>query len=79
MKPEFNTFGASVNKIAMCLFSCQKTIPENICTSLELIREKVKSKELSVEDGIDCLYEFGDSVERMLTINCLMDMEEKDD
>jgi len=65
--PSFNTYGASHNKIHMCIIAEDGlTIPKEIYEEMKTVTD------------IDEIYRrFGDSVERILWIKTLLDREEK--
>jgi hypothetical protein len=65
--PEFNTYGASVNKIWMCLFNRVNTIPLHIKEELQ------KSTDINYIGKT-----FGESVEKTLHIHYLINEEEKE-
>lgn len=60
-RPNFNTYGASVNKIQMCLFGEPRTINKDV---YEKMRQETDIKTISRE--------YGDSVEKTLWINYLI-------
>ncbi len=72
-RPEFNTFGASVNKITMGIFEQTDTIGDYAVTKLDELRARLskgESKEVLISDANKLL---GDSVEKMLFINEILD------
>lgn len=62
--PSFNTYGASVNKINMCLFGQKHTIPSKVLEEMHFMTD---IEEISRT--------FGDSIEKTLWIKKLMDAE----
>ncbi len=79
IKPNFNTFGASVNKIWLDLFEVDQTIPKNIVHTFKSVIEKVKSKEMEIEEAKIYLGDFGESVEKVLLYRTLILMEKEND
>jgi predicted ATP-binding protein involved in virulence len=72
-KPEFNTFGASVNAITIKVFGRKETIGDYALSKLEALKKQL-------DDGVspDTLIdeagkELGDSVEKVLFINQALD------
>lgn len=76
-RPNFNTFGASVNKITMEIFERVDTIGDYANNALEVFRKRFEDGEdidLIIED-IDRT--FGDSMEKILLIKNLLHKKEK--
>jgi hypothetical protein len=78
-KPEFNTFGSSVNKITTCLLNQTHTFGNYAVSELEKYRQRAKeSTPEQMKSLIDEMYKvFGDSVERTILINSCINKEEK--
>jgi restriction system-associated AAA family ATPase len=76
--PEYNTLGASINKITMNTFSKRETIGSHAQSLLSGFRVRFESGEDSAGliDEID--RELGDSVEKILLINTILEKVEKD-
>lgn len=78
-EPEFETFGASVNKIMMCLFGKAATIgsraEEEMKQAVTLCEEGSNDTAYSIEY---ISKNFGESVEKTLSIHTLMNMEDKE-
>ena len=75
--PEYNTFGASVNKITLATFGKRETIGGVAQTELERLKAQFDSKE-SPKDLIDEIYRtLGDSVERTLLLKSILDQNEE--
>lgn len=76
-RPEFNTFGASVNKITMMTFGKKATIggySESILDDLNRRYDAGESPEKLIEEAN---IKLGDSVEKVLLVNRLLDKGEK--
>jgi restriction system-associated AAA family ATPase len=76
-KPEYNTLGASINKITMNTFGKRETIGGHAQAILENLRKRFKEgedKEQLIEE-ID--QQLGDSVEKVLLIKTILDSMEK--
>lgn len=67
----FNTYGASVNKISFNILNRKSTIGEKAKKELELYKENIDQYTVS-----DIDFKFGESVEKILLIKCLFDKEE---
>ena len=74
-EPKEETWGCSVNKTRMSLFNQRETIPENVTKIFDEVIEKVKSKEMEIEEAKVYLGEFGESVEKVLMYRTLILME----
>ena len=68
-KPDFNTFGASVNQITIKIFGKRDTIAGMAKDKLKNLKAAFDDKTLSADDTIDKAYELGDSVERMMLLD----------
>lgn len=76
--PEYNTLGASINKITMNTFSKRETIGGRAQTMLNEFRARAENGE-DLANLIDEINrELGDSVEKILLINTILDKTEKD-
>jgi len=74
--PEYNTFGASINKITMATFEKTETIGEHAHSLLEQLRQRFRDGE-EKQTIIDALNrELGDSVEKVLLIKSILDASE---
>ncbi|MCB1907845.1 MAG: restriction system-associated AAA family ATPase [Rhodocyclaceae bacterium] len=72
--PEFNTLGASINKITMSeVFGKRETIGGRAHAVLESFRARFEQGEASDELIDDIHRELGDSVEKILLINAILD------
>ncbi|MBU4261348.1 MAG: restriction system-associated AAA family ATPase [Proteobacteria bacterium] len=73
-KPEYNTLGASINKITMNTFGKRETIGGHAQALLESFRERMKNKEEDKESLItEINQQLGDSVEKVLLIKTILD------
>ena len=75
-RPDFNTFGASINKITIKVFEKSETIGDMAKAKLEEFKQR-----LETEEDIDKLikeveYTLGDSVEKILLLKELFDKQE---
>jgi len=75
-RANFNTFGASINKITIQIFEKSETIGDVAKSKLEEFKQRVKNK-----DDIDRLIDeiehtLGDSVEKILLLKELFDKQE---
>ncbi len=78
-RPDYNTLGASINKITMSTFGKRETIGGHAQSILEELRtrfENGEDKELLVEE---INRQLGDSVEKMLLIKTILDSMEAQD
>ncbi|MNC56986.1 hypothetical protein D3C75_1066140 [compost metagenome] len=76
--PEYNTLGASINKITMTTFGKRETIGGHAQALLEGLR-----KRLDQGDDVPTLIaelnrELGDSVEKVLLVNTMLDRSQQD-
>jgi restriction system-associated AAA family ATPase len=75
--PDYNTFGASVNKITLATFGKRETIGGVALTELERLKVQFDS-EKSPKELIDEIYRtMGDSVERTLLLKTILDRTEE--
>ena len=71
-RPGFNTFGASVNKINISVFDKSDTIGDYAKQKLDQFVSKLgKEEKESIINSVE--KEFGDSVEKILSIKKLQD------
>ena len=71
--PEYNTLGASINKITMNTFDKRETIGGYAQTKLEAMRLRFESGEDKGQVIADINRELGDSVEKILLIKTILD------
>ena len=75
--PDYNTFGASVNKITLATFGKRETIGGRAQAVLAALRSRFADGESS-QALIDEIYRImGDSVERTLLIKSILDQNEE--
>ncbi len=78
-RPDYNTFGASINKITMKTFEKKETIGGHAEAILNKLKERFKAgedKEILLEEVNQRL---GDSIEKVLFTKTLLDSMEKDE
>jgi hypothetical protein len=72
--PDYNTLGASINKITMNTFGKRETIGGHAQAILEDFRERSNSSNEDKDQLIDEINQrLGDSVEKMLLIKTILD------
>ena len=71
--PEYNTLGASINKITMSTFDKRETIGGYALTKLEALRHRFENGEDKDRVIADINRELGDSVEKILLIKTILD------
>jgi len=77
--PEYNTLGASINKITMNIFGKRETIGGHAQSILEDLRKRFKEGEDKEKIIEEINLKLGDSVEKILLIKTILDsMEEQD-
>ncbi|WP_226442278.1 restriction system-associated AAA family ATPase [Quatrionicoccus australiensis] len=77
-KPEYNTLGASINKITMSTFGKRETIGGHAQALLEALRARFEHGGENEEELIaEIQRELGDSVEKVLLINAILDRQER--
>ncbi|MEM9398719.1 MAG: restriction system-associated AAA family ATPase [Verrucomicrobiota bacterium] len=77
--PEYNTLGASINKITMNTFNKEETIGRRAQTILEELKNRVEAGE-SKEEIIELMNsQLGDSIEKMLAIKSILNSEKTND
>jgi restriction system-associated AAA family ATPase len=75
--PEYNTLGASINKITMKTFGKRETIGGHAQSILEGLRARFERGDEDKEVLIDEIHQqLGDSVEKVLLIKAILDSEE---
>lgn len=73
-KPDYNTLGASINKITMNTFGKRETIGGHAQAILEDFRERSKNRDEDKEQLVaEINRQLGDSVEKMLLIKTILD------
>lgn len=68
-RPDFNTFGASVNLLTHKLFHKEQTISEIANKRLNDVMKKFKKGKLNLEQSISMANQLGDSVEKLIIID----------
>lgn len=77
-QPDYNTLGASINKITMSTFGKRETIGRHAQALLEALRARFEHGGENEEELIaEIQRELGDSVERVLLINAILDRQER--
>lgn len=77
-KPEYNTLGASINKITMSTFGKRETIGGHAQALMEALRARFEHGDENEEELIaEIQRELGDSVEKVLLINAILDRQER--
>lgn len=77
-QPDYNTLGASINKITMSTFGKRETIGGHAQALLEALRARFEHGEESEKELIaEIQRELGDSVEKVLLINAILDRLER--
>ena len=75
--PDYNTLGASINKITMNTFGKRETIGAYAKEILDQLRSRFESGEEDTSTLIgDINRELGDSVEKILLIKAILDKQE---
>ena len=78
-QPDYNTLGASINKITMSTFGKRETIGGHAQTLLEAMRTRFEQGGESNEALINEINQkLGDSVEKLLLINAILESDQKD-
>jgi predicted ATP-binding protein involved in virulence len=78
-KPEYNTLGASINKITMNTFGKRETIGGHAQAILENLRTRFERGEDKDQLIDEINQELGDSVEKVLLIKTILDSMEAPD
>lgn len=77
-QPDYNTLGASINKITMSTFGKRETIGGHAQALLEDLRARFEHGGENEEELItEIQRELGDSVEKVLLINAILDRQER--
>lgn len=77
-QPDYNTLGASINKITMSTFGKRETIGGHAHALLEQLRERFEQGTEDKETLITAIQQqLGDSVEKMLLIKAILDHDPK--
>ncbi|MBS1158998.1 MAG: transporter [Proteobacteria bacterium] len=77
-QPDYNTLGASINKITMSTFGKRETIGGHAQALLEALRARFEHGGENAEELIaEIQRELGDSVEKVLLINAILDRQER--
>lgn len=77
-QPDYNTLGASINKITMSTFGKRETIGRHAQALLEALRARFEHGDENEEELIaEIQRELGDSVEKLLLINAILDRQER--
>jgi restriction system-associated AAA family ATPase len=77
-KPDFNTLGASINKITMNTFGKKETIGGRAQSLLEGLRSRFESGEDGQQIVSEINQQLGDSVEKVLLIKAVLDRGERE-
>ena len=72
-RPEYNTFGASINKITMETFQQRKTIGGQAQQALAGFRQRFKNGEQDDAFITEIENTLGDSIEKILLIKTILD------
>lgn len=71
--PDFEIFGASVNKINMCLFGRKETAGDYALEALNRMKQKIDDGEIPNTLIHEVSKTFGDSIEKTLLIKMILD------
>jgi predicted ATP-binding protein involved in virulence len=71
--PEYNTLGASINKITMATFGKRETIGGHAYALLETLRNRFDGGEDKEQILTEINQQLGDSVEKVLLIKTILD------
>jgi predicted ATP-binding protein involved in virulence len=77
--PEYNTLGASINKITMATFNKRETIGGHAQSLLNDLRKRFDAGEDKDQVIADINRQLGDSVEKVLLIKTILDSMERPD
>lgn len=72
-KPDYNTFGASINKITMKTFNKRETISGHAQSILDGLRKRFEDGEDGQQIVTELNQQLGDSVEKVLLIKTILD------
>lgn len=75
-RPDYNTLGASINKITMNTFNKRETIGRRAQSILEGLRDRFKRGEDGQQIITELNQQLGDSIEKLLLIKTIMDRDE---
>jgi hypothetical protein len=75
-RPDYNTLGASINKITMNTFEKRETIGRHAQSILEGLRDRFKRGEDGQQIITELNQQLGDSVEKVLLIKTILDRDE---
>lgn len=78
-KPDYNTFGASINKITMNTFGKRETIGGHAESTLKKLRDRFDGGEDKGQLINEINLKLGDSVEKVLLIKTILDSMEAQD
>jgi restriction system-associated AAA family ATPase len=76
-RPDFNTFGASVNLLTHKLFHKEETISEIANKRLKDVLKKFKENKINLKTAVTMANQLGDSVEKLIIINELKQTDNK--
>lgn len=77
-RPEYNTLGASINKITMTTFRKKETIGLRAQTIIDSFKERLKNESVDKERLIESInLQLGDSVEKILLVNSIIESMEE--
>ncbi|QJB56540.1 restriction system-associated AAA family ATPase [Pseudodesulfovibrio sp. zrk46] len=79
LNPDYNTLGASINKITMATFGKHETIGGHAQSMLEDLRHRFEQGEDKEQVIAEINRQLGDSVEKVLLIKTILDSMEKQD
>lgn len=77
--PDYNTLGASINKITMSTFGKRETIGGRAQAVMEGFRTRFEQGDVSDELIDDIHRELGDSVEKILLVKAILDQRDQGD
>ncbi|MCB1957731.1 MAG: AAA family ATPase, partial [Rhodocyclaceae bacterium] len=77
--PDYNTLGASINKITMSTFDKRETIGGRAQAVLESFRTRFEQGDVSDELIDDIHRELGDSVEKILLVKAILNQRDQGD
>jgi restriction system-associated AAA family ATPase len=76
-RPDFNTFGASVNLLTHKIFHKEETISEIANKRLKDVLKDFKANKINVQEAIKRANQLGDSIEKLIIIDELKRIENK--
>ncbi|QDK79686.1 restriction system-associated AAA family ATPase [Spirosoma sp. KCTC 42546] len=74
-RPDFNTFGASINQITLKVFGKRETISGMVMDRLNVLEQEVREGRKTIAEVRHLTDQFGDSVEKMLFLRFLDELE----